>query len=77
VHDELLLEVPEPEVDHLVPVLRETMERALPLDVPLLVDVKVGGNWESMTEVPRPGPGRSEPGAGPGMVRRTGSEAAT
>jgi len=49
VHDELLLEVPRDEVDRLVPVLRETMEGALPLDVPLTVDVKVGDNWESMT----------------------------
>ena len=31
VHDELLLEAPEDEVDRLVPVLRETMEGALPL----------------------------------------------
>jgi DNA polymerase-1 len=49
VHDELLLEVPRDEVDRLVPVLRETMEGALPLDVPLTVDIKVGDDWESMT----------------------------
>jgi DNA polymerase-1 len=30
VHDELLLEVPRDEVDRLIPVLRETMESALP-----------------------------------------------
>jgi DNA polymerase-1 len=53
VHDELLLEVPRDEVDRLVPVLRETMEGALPLDVPLIVDVKVGRDWESMTPVSR------------------------
>ena len=53
VHDELLLEVPRDEVDRLVPVLRETMEGALPLDVPLTVDVKVGTDWESMTPVSR------------------------
>ncbi len=49
VHDELLLEVPRDEVDRLVPILRETMEGALPLDVPLTVDIKVGDDWESMT----------------------------
>jgi len=49
VHDELLLEVPRDEVERLVPVLRATMESALPLDVPLTVDVKVGSDWESMT----------------------------
>jgi len=53
VHDELLLEVPRDEVDRLVPVLREVMEGALPLDVPLTVDVKVGTSWESMTPVSR------------------------
>jgi DNA polymerase-1 len=53
VHDELLLEVPRDEVDRLVPVLREVMESALPLDVPLTVDVKVGDDWESMTPVSR------------------------
>jgi DNA polymerase-1 len=53
VHDELLLEVPRDEVDRLVPLLRETMEGALPLDVPLTVDVKVGENWESMAPLTR------------------------
>jgi DNA polymerase-1 len=53
VHDELLLEVPRDEVAGLVPVLRETMEGALVLDVPLTVDVKTGDDWESMTVVPR------------------------
>jgi DNA polymerase-1 len=53
VHDELLLEVPRDEVDRLVPVLRETMEGALALDVPLTVDVKVGDDWEAMTPVSR------------------------
>jgi len=53
VHDELLLEVPRDEVDRLIPILRETMEGALPLDVPLTVDVKVGTDWESMTPVSR------------------------
>jgi len=53
VHDELLLEVPRDEVDSLIPILRDTMENALPLDVPLTVDVKVGTDWESMTPVTR------------------------
>jgi DNA polymerase-1 len=53
VHDELLLEVPRAELDELVPVIRETMETALPLDVPLTVDIKVGDDWESMTPLTR------------------------
>jgi DNA polymerase I len=51
VHDELLLEVPRSEVEALVPLVRETMEGALPLSVPLTVDIKVGDDWESMTVI--------------------------
>jgi len=48
VHDELVLEVPRAEVEQAAPILRQTMEGALKLDVPLTVDVKVGDDWESM-----------------------------
>ncbi|MEY4046075.1 MAG: hypothetical protein RIR19_544 [Chloroflexota bacterium] len=48
VHDELLLEVPTGEVDALVPLLVETMEGALALDVPLTVEAKVGARWDEM-----------------------------
>lgn len=48
VHDELLLEVPIGEVDRLVPLLVETMEGALALDVPLTVEVKSGPRWDEM-----------------------------
>jgi DNA polymerase-1 len=53
VHDELLFEVPRDEVERLVPLVRETMESALPLDVRLTVDVKIGDDWESMTPLTR------------------------
>jgi DNA polymerase I len=53
VHDELLFEVPTDEVERLASLVRETMEGAMPLDVPLTVDVKVGPNWESMTPLTR------------------------
>ncbi len=53
VHDELLLEVPRDEVERLALVVRETMEGALPLSVPLVVDIKVGDDWESMTPLTR------------------------
>ncbi|MDP4943755.1 MAG: DNA polymerase, partial [bacterium Ellin6529] len=48
VHDELLLEAPHGEVDRLVPLLIETMEGALALDVPLTVEAKVGPRWDEM-----------------------------
>ncbi len=54
VHDELVLEVPRGEVDAIAPVVRETMETALPLDVPLDVDVRVGDDWQEMVAVGAP-----------------------
>jgi DNA polymerase-1 len=53
VHDELLFEVPRDEVESLAAMVRQTMEGALPLSVPLIVDVKVGDDWESMTPLTR------------------------
>ncbi len=46
VHDELLFEVPEDEIDLIRPMVEEEMEGVYPLDVPLKVDVKVGRNWD-------------------------------
>jgi DNA polymerase-1 len=45
VHDELLLEVPEKEVDRTKEVVRAEMENVYKLAVPLVVDVGVGRNW--------------------------------
>jgi DNA polymerase-1 len=56
VHDELLFEVPRDGVDALVAMVRETMEGAVTLDVPLTVDIKAGDDWESMRPVPRAAP---------------------
>jgi DNA polymerase-1 len=53
VHDELLFEVPRDEVEPLAALVRETMEGALSLSVPLVVDIKVGDDWESMTPLTR------------------------
>jgi len=46
VHDELIFEVPEAEVDDLIGVVRATMEGAAHLDVPLVVDAGTGMNWD-------------------------------
>lgn len=46
VHDELVLEVPENELDKVISGLRDRMAGAVELDVPLLVDVGVGDNWD-------------------------------
>lgn len=45
VHDELIFEVPKDEVEIMQKLVRETMEQAIPLSVPLTVDVNVGSNW--------------------------------
>jgi DNA polymerase-1 len=45
VHDELLLEVPEPEVSKVRDLVREEMCGAYDLDPALAVDVGVGDNW--------------------------------
>lgn len=45
VHDELVIESPEPEVEQVCDTVRREMEGAAKLDVPLLVDVGVGSNW--------------------------------
>ena len=46
VHDELIFEVPEAEVDETVEVVSKTMEGAAQLDVPLVVDTGTGPNWD-------------------------------
>ncbi|MEO8252055.1 MAG: DNA polymerase I [Chloroflexota bacterium] len=48
VHDELVFETDEAELPALASLAREVMESALPLDVPLTVDLKVGAEWDGM-----------------------------
>ena len=45
VHDELLFEVPDKEIDKTKEVARKVMEGAATLSVPLVVDTGVGDNW--------------------------------
>jgi DNA polymerase-1 len=50
VHDELIFEAPEAEVEAAIPVIRETMENAtmpaLSMKVPLAVDARAARNWD-------------------------------
>ena len=48
VHDELVFEVPEKEVDTMQSVVREQMEKVHALAVPLQVDIGVGPNWRDL-----------------------------
>lgn len=45
VHDELLVETYIPELEQVEEILKEEMERAADLKVPLLVDMHTGNNW--------------------------------
>ncbi len=45
VHDELIFEVPPDEWEELQPKIKDAMENALPLSVPLIVDIHAGQNW--------------------------------
>ncbi len=48
VHDELVFEVPETEIEAMRTLVREQMERVHPLIVPLLVEIGVGANWRDL-----------------------------
>ncbi len=45
VHDELILDTPSEEADVTAAVLKEEMEKAVKLNVPLIADVSVGRSW--------------------------------
>jgi DNA polymerase-1 len=48
VHDELVLEVPDAELERVGQLVKEIMEGAYPLDAPLKVDIKTGRHWGEM-----------------------------
>jgi DNA polymerase-1 len=52
VHDELVLEVSEEDVEATARLVKTTMEGVQSLKVPLVVEVSVGPNWDEQTELP-------------------------
>jgi DNA polymerase I len=48
VHDELVFEVPEKEVETMQSLVREQMEKVHTLAVPLLIEMEVGPNWRDL-----------------------------
>ena len=52
VHDELVFDVPITEEAEIIEVIREKMEGALDLSVPIKVSIKKGKNWLDMTKLP-------------------------
>ena len=51
VHDELVLECPQDEVESTTKKVQDVMQGAFKLKVPLKTDAKVGSNWEEMENV--------------------------
>ncbi len=48
VHDELVFEVPDSEVESIQPVIKDLMEKTFKLSVPVTVEMKIGQNWGQM-----------------------------
>ena len=48
VHDEIVLECPQNELDETVRVVRETMRNAYPLSIPLVTEARCGTSWGEM-----------------------------
>ena len=51
VHDELLFEVPETTADTVSDFVRERMENAVSLQVPVTVDVGIGKSWKTAKKI--------------------------
>jgi len=51
IHDELLFDLPLPELSGFAALVRNRMENVLKLDVPVKVDIKKGRNWLEMEPV--------------------------
>ncbi|MFA5005515.1 MAG: DNA polymerase I [Candidatus Omnitrophota bacterium] len=51
IHDELVFELPNTELDALVKIAKECMEHVLELKVPVRVDIKKGDNWLEMEPI--------------------------
>jgi len=48
VHDELLFDVPEDEIDAVRSLVKQEMENVIKLNVPIVADVGVGQNWRDL-----------------------------
>src|SRR5699024_10308246 len=48
IHDELVFDIPKREVEDFIEVIKEIMEHALEIEVPLKVEYEYGPNWYTM-----------------------------
>jgi DNA polymerase-1 len=51
VHDELVIECPHAELNETIHVVREIMENAYPISIPLTTDARWGTNWDEMQPI--------------------------
>ncbi len=51
VHDELILEVPEGELTQTAELVKETMENAFKLEIPMTADARSGNNWGELEPI--------------------------
>lgn len=51
IHDELIFEVKNDQINEVAKIVKEVMENVVTLKVPIIVDIKVGDNWEEMEEI--------------------------
>lgn len=54
IHDELVFETPADEIDSLAKLVRHEMIHAMPLNIPLAVDLSAGENWQDLEAVETP-----------------------
>ena len=52
VHDELVLEAPDDELEQVIPLIRQVMVQAYQLSVTLKVNVEIGQNWLELENYP-------------------------
>ena len=48
IHDELVVEIENKRIEQAKTIIRECMEQALNLDVPIIADINVGSNWDEV-----------------------------
>jgi DNA polymerase-1 len=45
VHDELIFETPETNAEEILKLVKDMMEKAVILEIPLIADAAIGNNW--------------------------------
>ena len=53
VHDELIFEIPPNELAEMASLVRQAMEKAVTLRVPLVVNLEIGPNWYELIPLPK------------------------